>query len=137
MSNHIQFNKRTIAYLALNAFGLFIVYLLSDFITSFLGALIFFVLFRRMMNYMVDKRGWRSSTSAILIIMLSFIIVLVPVITLSNLLYSKIIQIVSRPETIIDPLNVLDSKMLALTGKQLFSPELILTLQQKKAVLFF
>ena len=83
------------------------------------------------MNYMVDKRGWRSSTSAILIIMLSFIIVLVPVITLSNLLYSKIIQIVSRPETIIDPLNVLDSKMLALTGKQLFSPELILTLQQK------
>jgi predicted PurR-regulated permease PerM len=131
MSNHIQFNKRTIAYLALNAFGLFIVYLLSDFITSFLGALIFFVLFRRMMNYMVDKHGWRPSTSAILIILLSFIIVLVPVITLSNLLYSKIIQIVSRPETIIDPLKVLDSKMLALTGRQLFSPELILTLQQK------
>ena len=131
MSNQIHFNKRTIAYLALNAFGLFIVYLLSDFITSFLGALIFFVLFRRMMNYMVDKRGWRPSTSAILIILISFIIVLVPVITFSNLLYSKIIQIVSNPDTIIGPIKLLDAKMVELTGRQLFSPELISTMQEK------
>lgn len=131
MSNQIHFNKRTIAYLALNAFGLFIVYLLSDFITPFLGALIFFVLFRKMMNYMVDKRGWKSSTSAILIILLSFIIVLVPVITFSNLLYSKIIQIVSSPETIVGPLKVLDAKFLELTGRQLFSPEMISTMQEK------
>jgi predicted PurR-regulated permease PerM len=131
MSNQIHFNKRTIAYLALNAFGLFIVYLLSDFITPFLGALIFFVLFRKMMNYMVDKRGWRSSTSAILIILLSFVIVLVPVITFSNLLYGKIIQIVSSPETIIGPLKVLDAKFLELSGRQLFSPEMILTMQEK------
>ncbi len=131
MSNQIHFNKRTIAYLALNVFGLFIVYLLSDFITPFLGALIFFVLFRKMMNYMVEKRGWKSSTSAILIILLSFIIVLVPVITFSNLLYGKIIQIVSNPETIIGPLKVLDAKFLELTGRQLFSPELISTMQDK------
>lgn len=131
MSNQIHFNKRTIAYLALNVFGLFIVYLLSDFITPFLGALIFFVLFRKMMNYMVDKKGWKSSTSAILIILLSFIIVLVPVITFSNLLYSKIIQIVSSPETIVGPLKVLDAKFLELTGRQLFSPEMISTMQEK------
>jgi predicted PurR-regulated permease PerM len=131
MSNQIHFNKRTIAYLALNAFGLFIVYLLSDFITPFLGALIFFVLFRKMMNYMVDKRGWKSSTSAILIILLSFIIVLVPVITFSNLLYGKIVQIVSNPETIIGPLKVLDAKFLELTGRLLFSPEMISTMQEK------
>lgn len=131
MSNQIHFNKRTIAYLALNVFGLFIVYLLSDFITPFLGALIFFVLFRKMMNYMVDKKGWKSSTSAILIILLSFIIVLVPVITFSNLLYGKIIQIVSSPETIIGPLKVLDAKFLDLTGRQLFSPEMISTMQEK------
>lgn len=131
MGNQIHFNKRTIAYLALNAFGLFIVYLLSDFITPFLGALIFFVLFRKMMDYMVNQRKWRESTSAILVILLSFVIVLVPVITVSNLLYSKIVQIVSAPESILEPLQQLDAKMIELSGRQLFSPELISTLQSK------
>ncbi len=131
MSNYIQFNKRTLSSIALNAFGLFILFLLKDFITPFLGALIFFVLFRKMMNYLVDKRGWGPAKSAILIIILSFIIVLVPIITFSNLLYTKISSILNDPTAILDSLKLLDTKLDELTGKQLFSHDFASLIQEK------
>ena len=131
MGNHIQLNKRTLSSIALNVFGLIILFLLKDFITPFLGALIFFVLFRKMMNYLVDKRGWGAAKSAILIIILSFIIVLVPVITVSNLLFTKIGSIINNPENITHSLKVLDAKVEELTGRQLFSHDFVTLIQDK------
>lgn len=129
MSQPIQLNKRTVAYLALNAFALFIIYELSEFITPFLGSLIFYVLFRPFMEYLVEKRKWKDSSAALLVILISFIIVLVPVFVLSNMLYSKVAAIVSNPAPLIASVQQLSERFYALTGKELVSPEMIGNLQ--------
>ena len=46
-------------------FGLLILYTLSDYITSFLGALLFYVLFKEKMRSLVTKKKWKKSSGAI------------------------------------------------------------------------
>ena len=130
MQNGFELNKRNISFIALNAFGLFIIYLLSDFITPFLGALIFYVLFKPTMDYLVVKRKWREATSAILIILVSFIIVLVPILVLSNMLYTKVVNMINQPQHFLDSIQLIDAKFLTLTGRQLITPEMIVKLQE-------
>lgn len=131
MSNRhpIAFNIRTIAYLALNVFGIFIVYLLRDFITPVLGALIFFILFKPMMERMVTRYKWNQTLSACIIILISFIIILIPIMGMSYMIYNKINAIISNPESIMKGVKELDDKFMSLTGKQLLSEEFIGKLQ--------
>lgn len=129
MSQPIQLNKRTVAYLALNAFGLFIIFELSEFITPFLGALIFYVLFRPLTEYLVQKRKWKDSSAALLVILLSFIIVLVPIFVLGNMLYSKVAAIISNPAPILASVQQLSMQFHELTGRELVSAEMIGKLQ--------
>lgn len=127
----IAFNTRTIAYLALNAFGIFIVYLLRDFITPFLGAVIFFILFKPFMERMVTRYKWNEALSATIIIVISFIIVLIPIMGMSYMIYNKITAIVSNPDSIMQGLEKLDAKFMSLTGRQLLSDEFTSKLQEQ------
>lgn len=129
MSQPIQFNKRNVAYFALNAFGIFIIYLLKDFITPFLGAVIFFVLFQPIMNGLTTRFKISESLSAILIILLSFLIILVPTYVLSYMLYSKLTALTANPEQLLIFLNKLDEAVLQLTGKEIFTEEIITKIQ--------
>lgn len=130
MGNSFNIDKRTIAFIALNAFGLFIIYLLSDFITPFLGALMFYVLFTPMMEFLVEKRKWKDSTAAIVIILLSLVIILIPTIVLTNMLYGKVVSIINNPAAFISSVQLLDAKFTELTGRQLITPEMITKLQE-------
>jgi predicted PurR-regulated permease PerM len=125
----IAFNIRTIAYLALNAFGFFIIYLLRDFITPVLGAVIFFILFKPMMERMVTHYKWNQAVSASLIILISFIIILIPIMGMSYMIYNKITAILSNPESIMKGLEELDEKIMSLTGKQILSEDFTSKLQ--------
>lgn len=130
MGTSFTIDKRTIAFFALNAFGLFIIYLLSDFITPFLGALMFYVLFAPFMNFLVEKRKWKDSWAAITIIMLSLVIILIPTIVLTNMLYGKIISIINNPASFTSSIQLLDNKFAEITGKQLITPEMISKIQE-------
>src|SRR5574343_160714 len=130
MGNSFNIDKRPIAFIALNAFGLFIIYLLSDFITPFLGALMFYVLFTPMMEFLVEKRKWKDSTAAIVIILLSLVIILIPTIVLTNMLYGKVVSIINNPAAFISSIQLLDAKFTELTGRQLITPEMITKLQE-------
>lgn len=134
-TQHFTFSIRTLAYLALNVFGLFIIYLLSDFITPFLGALIFFVLFKGFMNKMVEQWGWKESWSAILIILISFTIILIPIMLTSYMLYEKIAEIISNPDTIMNGVRQLDARVQELTGRQLLSEDTTRKLQEQAAAI--
>lgn len=127
----VTFNIRTLAYLALNVFGLFLIYLLREFITPFLGSVIFFVLFRPFMEKMVNQWKWKESWSAILIILISFIIVLIPIMVFSYMLYGRITDIISNPDSIMDGVKQLDAKFTELTGRQLFSEDLAAKAQEQ------
>jgi predicted PurR-regulated permease PerM len=123
--------KRWLAFGALNLFGIFLIYLLSDFITPFLGAVIFYVLFKGMMEKLVTRFRWKTSWAAILIITLSFIIILIPILVLSYMLYAKISQVINDPASIENGINMIDQKVQSLVGVSLFSPQNLESLQMK------
>jgi predicted PurR-regulated permease PerM len=127
----VTFNIRTLAYLALNAFGIFLIYLMHEFITPFLGAVMFFVLFKPLMDTMVTKWKWKEELSAIAIILLSCIIILIPVLLFSYMLYGRIADVVANPASVLNGVHIIDEKFTELTGKHIPMDDLVLKLQQQ------
>ncbi len=115
--------KRILAYSALIIFGLFIVVELRQFITPFLGAVIFYVMFKNMMNDLVQKRKWKAPLAAALVMLLSFFIIIIPVIVLSYMLYSKIVIVINDPASLLSLLDLFDKKIFEFTGVEIFTSE--------------
>ena len=68
---------------------------LASFIPSFLGALVLYIIFSPMMNYLSEKHKLKKGLSAIIIILFSMVIVLVPVITFTDILVVKLKSMLS------------------------------------------
>jgi predicted PurR-regulated permease PerM len=66
------------------------------FSSAFLGAVTFYVIMRKRMFYLTEKRGWKRATAASVLMLLSFFVILVPIGILGNILYSKITDIVTH-----------------------------------------
>lgn len=129
MDNTLGLNKeqlkKILALVALNIFGIFLIYLLRNFITPFLGAVIFGVLFKNWMQSLIEKRKLSQSVSALLIIGVTFFIILIPILTLSYLLYSKISEVTNDPASLINFIHLFDNRIQGLFGIELFTDEMI------------
>ena len=49
------------------------------FTSALLGAVTFYVIMRERMFYLTEKKGWRRSTAAWVLMLLSFFVILVPI----------------------------------------------------------
>jgi predicted PurR-regulated permease PerM len=63
---------------------------LQSFLPALLGAITLYVLIRRWMFFLTEKKKWRKGLAALLLMFLSFIIILLPVGALVNMLSSKV-----------------------------------------------
>jgi predicted PurR-regulated permease PerM len=70
--------------------GCFLVYALSGLFSSILGAIVLFTIFRPVYLELVEKRGWNKSLVALLIILTSLILIVIPFLSLSILVINKI-----------------------------------------------
>lgn len=82
--------------------GLFIAWALADIFTAFLGALIFYVLFRPLHIYFTEQCSWNRSLSAITIILFSFVAVILPFSLLSGMIVNKIMAYREDPTEILE-----------------------------------
>lgn len=117
--------KQNLAFAALILFALLLAYLLRDFLTSFLGAVIFYVLFKPFMHYLTHTRKWNKALAATLIIVLSFIIILIPILSISYMLYSKLVDVINNPHELIGFVQSLDKQIQSLTGFELLSDDTV------------
>ena len=76
------------------------------FFSAFLGAVTFYLLMRQAMFRLVEKRRWRPGRAAILLMLLSFFIILVPLGLLVNILYSKISYVIAHSTELINALKI-------------------------------
>ncbi|WP_121353678.1 AI-2E family transporter [Flavisolibacter nicotianae] len=76
------------------------------FFSAFLGSVTFYVLMRQRMFFLVERRGWKPTRAAIVLLVLSFFVILVPIGLLGNILYSKISYLVAHSNELINSLNV-------------------------------
>lgn len=86
-------------------FGLLLYYSLAQFFTAFLGAVIFYILSRRFMDKLVNKRRWKKGAAAVVVILISVIIIVVPIGTLIYLLYHKGKYYIAHPEQLVTSLK--------------------------------
>lgn len=70
--------------------GIILFFQLQTFIPAFLGAYTLYVMMRKYMFILQSKYKWKRSWCAILLMLLSFLIILLPVFTLVNMLTTKI-----------------------------------------------
>lgn len=83
-------------------FAYFLISGVWQFFSAFLIAVIFYILSEPLNKWLVKKKGWRKSWAAILIIVLSFFIILLPITIFFTLVYNKISAILAHPDTILD-----------------------------------
>lgn len=91
-------------------FGIFLFASLLQFFTGFLGAVMFYVLAKPAMCKLL-KKGWSKSLAAVLVILVSFFIILLPVSILVGMLYNKISAFLSHPDLIVNTLNDIDQHL--------------------------
>jgi predicted PurR-regulated permease PerM len=78
--------------------GLALVYMSWMIFDGIMGAIIFFTIFRSLHIYLTEKIKWNSSLSSIFIIVISFLVLILPFITLILMVYDKIIYYETSPE---------------------------------------
>lgn len=91
------------------------------FFPGFLGAITLYILIRPLLFYLVHTRKWNRSFSAILLMLASFIIILMPVSLLINLLSSKVGYIINHSSELISSAKQLGEKINLTSGMDLFS----------------
>jgi predicted PurR-regulated permease PerM len=76
-----------------------------EFFTSFLAAVMFYVLSRPLMEWLMKRHRWKKTSAALLVIAISFFIILLPLLLVGSMLYRQAIMLASNPATIIEPLK--------------------------------
>src|SRR3954465_14926695 len=97
---------RQIFFIALIVFlGIVLFRELWFFTSAFLGAVTFYTVMRERMFYLTEKKGWKLSTAAWVLMLLSFFVILVPIGVLGNILYSKISYVVLHSSELLNSLK--------------------------------
>lgn len=131
MSGYFNQDKFRQALALVIILGLFVFLLISlqNFINAFLGAVIFYVLFKPLMQRLVNTNKWNKSLAATLIIFISFLLVIVPVSTFGYILFSKVGSVINDPTSLLQGIRQFDSRIMEKTGVDLFSESNLKKLQ--------
>jgi len=92
-------------------FAAFLLYTLQQFFTAFLAAVLFYVLSKPSVEFLVKKKNWSKSAAAALVIVVSFFIILLPFTFLAGMLYKKALLIAGNTDAFLEPLKALDKKL--------------------------
>jgi predicted PurR-regulated permease PerM len=89
--------------------GSFLIYSLMAFFTAFLAAIMFYVLSKQPVEWLVKKKKWRRSWAAILVILSSFFIILLPISILGTMMYQEIALVATNFSAVTEPLTQFDN----------------------------
>ncbi|MGE5437838.1 MAG: AI-2E family transporter [Syntrophothermus sp.] len=89
--------------------GLFLAYALIDIVPSILGAIVLYTLFKPLYMFFINKLKFKKSIGAVLIIIITLLIIVLPFIALSWMLIEKITVYLQHPELITKTINDINS----------------------------
>ncbi|HWR32634.1 MAG TPA: AI-2E family transporter [Chitinophagaceae bacterium] len=85
--------------------GILLFFEMKAFIPALLGAITLYVLMRKFMLALTEKRNWRKGWTALLLMLLSIIIILLPVGLLANMLSSKVSYAIQHSNETVEALK--------------------------------
>lgn len=113
--------RNIITLIILILLSIIIVYAVRGIIGAILGTFVMYTMFRPMNIWLVEKLRWNASFSAVIIILLSFVIIVLPFLGIGSMLTKKIVYLLENPEWIT---NVVDS-VNKFVGDKLGKPDLL------------
>ncbi len=78
---------------------------MSAFLPAFLGAITFYMILRKAMDYLVLKRKWKEGWAAALLLLISFLVVIVPIAFTINILSSRIAEAIKHSNSIVNTIT--------------------------------
>lgn len=93
------------------AIGAFLFFGLHEFFSAFLGSIIFYILFRKFMVYLTYRKKFKKPLAAIIIILISFLIVVLPMGILISMIMKRVSGIISNPDKIKNYVDMLSKKL--------------------------
>lgn len=115
--------NKNIFLIILLAFGLLIAFSMSEYFTAFLGSVLFYVLFKGWMETLVRHKKWKKSWAAILIIVVSFFIILLPMTLFFSMAYNKVVPIASNPDKLLPYIHQVDSTLQQKFGVEILTDQ--------------
>ena len=85
--------------------GLLLFLELSSFLPALLGAITLYILLHNWMFFLTEKKKWRKGWTALLLMLFSFIVILLPVGLLANMLSDKISYTIQHANELVDALK--------------------------------
>ncbi|MCU0322624.1 MAG: AI-2E family transporter [Chitinophagaceae bacterium] len=110
-------------------FGIMLLYSLLEFFTAFLGAVMFYVLTKPLMTFLTKKWNWKKSVAASFILVITFLIILVPLLFVGNMLYAEAAKLSVNPDTILQPIKELNAGIDAKFNVNILSGETLNKIQ--------
>ena len=98
---------------------------LRFFISAFLGSVTFYVLLRKRMFFLVEKKRWKPAGAAWTLMLLSFFVILVPIGLLGNILYLKMSYVVTHSEQLLASLKMAVTQVGDKLGYKILDPSAI------------
>ncbi|MBL7749164.1 MAG: AI-2E family transporter, partial [Chitinophagaceae bacterium] len=85
--------------------GILLFFELYSFLPAMLGAITIYILLHKWMFYLTEKKKWRKGWTAVLLMLFSFIVILLPVALLVNMLSSKVSYAVAHSDELVQALK--------------------------------
>lgn len=119
--------KQTIFVIALFVFGGFLFWLLKGFLSAFLGAVVFYILLRQPYFYLTEraKRKWNSTLAVAMLMLLSFVLMVLPVLLVSVMLSGKVSYLIAHYEDILRLAETWSDKASTYLGVDLLSVDTV------------
>jgi predicted PurR-regulated permease PerM len=106
----------------LTGMGLILLIYLNDFLPSFLGAVTLYVLMRKYMKRLLGKK-WRPAMAALLLMLVSFVIIMLPVFLLINSISTKLAYVINHAKEVTSSLIVFLKNIEARFGSDFLNEE--------------
>jgi len=123
--------RNNITLIAIIVLGCLLFYALTDLFSAILGAVVLYTIFRPFYLYMVEGKKWNKSLVAVIIILISVIVVVIPFLTLSLMIISKVSSLNRETFPIEEWLGKLDK----FAGSNFKQPHLADTIMLKASTL--
>lgn len=124
-----QKERNNITLIILIILALVLMYAVRGIIGALLGTLVMYTIFRPMNIWLVERLRWKRPLSAVLVIVTSFLIIVLPFLGIGTMLTNKIVDLLKNPEWITDIVNTVNE----FAGDKLGQPDLLKEQLEKSA----
>ncbi|WP_353128443.1 AI-2E family transporter [Parapedobacter pyrenivorans] len=127
-----QKERNIITLVLLILLGAIVAYAVRGIIGALLGTMVMYTIFRPMNIWLVERLKWRRPIVAVIIILLSFVIIVLPFLGIGTMLANKIVGLIKNPDWIKNAVDTINEY----AGDKLGKPDLLQEQLEKSATYF-